>query len=153
MAKYKLLAKQWDQTVSKRNEPYDFVRHRRGDVVELSGVEEKRLLRIGAVEPVKRAAAKSTKTEQKPPPEKPKTDEGNGGGDNGDGGGGGDDQGGQDPDDDTGGQTPDGSAQGAVDKPAKTAPVAAWREYAVAQGHAPDEAADATRADLIAQYG
>lgn len=40
-----------------------------------------------------------------------------------------------------------------VPKPAKTGPVAAWREYAVAQGHDPDEAADATRADLIALYG
>lgn len=40
-----------------------------------------------------------------------------------------------------------------VPKPPKAGPVAAWREYAVAQGHDPDEAADATRADLIALYG
>lgn len=149
MAKYKLLADQWDQVLSKPTEPFRFVRHRKGATVELAGADEARLLRIGAVEPVKRAATKSTKTAQTPPPEKPKTDEGNGGGDNGDGGG----QGDQNPDDETGGQNPDGSSQGAVEKPAKTGLVAAWREYAVAQGHDPDEAAGATRADLIALYG
>lgn len=149
MAKYKLLADQWDQVLSKPTEQFRFVRHRKGATVEISGADEARLLRIGAVEPIKRAAAKSAKTEQKPPPKKPKTDEGNGDGDgdNGDG------QGDQNPDDETGGQNPDDSTQETVEKPAKTGPVAAWREYAVAQGHDPDEAADATRADLIALYG
>lgn len=40
-----------------------------------------------------------------------------------------------------------------VPKPAKTAPVAVWRDYAISQGHDLDEAAVATRADLIALYG
>lgn len=146
MAKYKLIADQWDQVLSKPTEQFRFIRHRKGATVEITGADEARLLRIGAVEPIKRAAAKSTKTEQKPPPEKPKTDEGNGDGD-------GDGQGDQNPDDETGGKNPDDSAQEPVEKPAKTGPVAVWREYAVSQGHDPDEAADATRADLIAQYG
>lgn len=40
-----------------------------------------------------------------------------------------------------------------VPKPAKTAPVAAWREYAVAQGLNPEEANETNRADLITLYG
>lgn len=53
---------------------------------------------------------------------------------------------------DTDGQAQDDNAP-SVDKPAKTAPVAAWRDYAVAQGMDADEAGDAARADLIALYG
>lgn len=146
MAKYRLLADQWDQVISKPTEQFRFIRHRKGATVEITGADESRLLRIGAVEPMRRAASKSTKTEHKPSPEKPKTDDV-------DGDGGGDGQGDQNPDDETGGQNPDDSTQGTVEKPAKTGPVAAWREYAVTQGHDPDEAADATRADLIALYG
>lgn len=142
MAKYKLLADQWDQVISKPTEQFRFVRHRKGATVEITGADEARLLRIGAVEPIKRAAAKSTKTEQKP---KAVEGDGDGDGDNGDGD--------QNPDDETGGQDPDASAQETVEKPAKTGPVAAWREYAVAQGHDPAEAEEATRADLIALYG
>lgn len=40
-----------------------------------------------------------------------------------------------------------------VEKPAKAAKEATWREYAISMGHDPDEAAEATRADLIALYG
>lgn len=40
-----------------------------------------------------------------------------------------------------------------VPKPAKTAPVAVWREFAIAQGLNPEEANETNRADLIALYG
>ncbi|WP_010541897.1 hypothetical protein [Dietzia alimentaria] len=143
MAKYTLLADQWDQVVSKPNEPFQFVRHRKGETVELTGADERRLLRVGAVEPAPRgrstrksapepgakAPAATDKTPEEPTPADPD---------------------GSDPgsDDEGGPDEPE-----PVAKPAKTAPVAKWREYAVGQGMEPDEADAAERADLIAQFG
>lgn len=137
MAKYKLLADQWDQVLSKPTEPFRFVRHRKGATVELAGTDEARLLRIGAVEPARRSGGKAAPKPAQPAPQESAAPEGEApSDDDGDLGGGSDDQ-----------------TEGPVDKPAKTAPVAAWRDYAISQGHDPDEAAEAARADLIAQYG
>lgn len=48
---YVLTALRWDQITSKPNEPFDFVRHRRGDEVELNVEDARRLLVAGAVKP------------------------------------------------------------------------------------------------------
>ena len=39
-----------------------------------------------------------------------------------------------------------------IPRPAESAAVTEWRAYAIGQGMAPDEAAEATRADLIERY-
>ncbi|GAC70732.1 hypothetical protein [Gordonia soli] len=84
-------------------------------------------------------------------------DQGQGGDDEGDDqdqGGDGDPDGNLDSDDDAeDGQNDQPPAVGddvEVVQPAKTAPVKAWREYAVAKGFDPVEAAELTRPELIA---
>lgn len=47
--KYQLVAVRWDQITSKPGEPLDYVRHRRGDVVDLNTEDAKRLVAAGAV--------------------------------------------------------------------------------------------------------
>lgn len=55
---YELVAELWDERTSKPNEPFDFVRHRKGDIVTLDGPEAKRLYKAGAVvRPGEREAA------------------------------------------------------------------------------------------------
>lgn len=51
--KYELIVPRWDQITSKPGEPLDFVRHRRGDVVDLNVEDARRLMRAGAVKPAK----------------------------------------------------------------------------------------------------
>jgi hypothetical protein len=46
---YELLADSWDETTSKINEPYTFVRHYRGEVLTLSEEDARRLVPVGAV--------------------------------------------------------------------------------------------------------
>lgn len=46
---YELVALQWDEPTSKPGEPFTFVRHRRGDTVELDEEEARRLVLAGAV--------------------------------------------------------------------------------------------------------
>ena len=139
MAKYVLLAPQWDQVLSKPHEPFRFVRHRKGAKIDLTGADERRLLRIGAVEPVKRSSSKpapAAKQDEAKPEETPDLDAST--------------------DEDTESEPAEDDSDGPaveVEKPAKTAPVAAWRDYAVAQGMDADEAGEAARADLIALYG
>lgn len=93
------------------------------------------------------------------PPESKTGDDSDGGGDaDSDGDSDGDSNGDGENDSDTA-DGADASSEDASDKPtppqkpAKAAKEATWREYAIAMGHDPDEAAEATRADLIAQYG
>ena len=45
---YELLADSWDETTSKPGEPYTFVRHYKGDTVQLSEEEARRLVSVGA---------------------------------------------------------------------------------------------------------
>ncbi len=47
--KYELVAESWDETVSKPGEPYDYKRHRKGDVVQLNVEDARRLVAAGAV--------------------------------------------------------------------------------------------------------
>lgn len=45
---YQLVAERWDERTSKPGEPFTFVRHRRGDLVELSEEDARRLVFGGA---------------------------------------------------------------------------------------------------------
>lgn len=47
--KYQLVARRWDQITSKPGEPLDYVRHRRGDIVDLNAEDARRLVSAGAV--------------------------------------------------------------------------------------------------------
>lgn len=47
--KYELVALQWDEILSKPGEPFNFKRHKQGDVVELNVEDARRLVRAGAV--------------------------------------------------------------------------------------------------------
>jgi hypothetical protein len=46
---YELVADHWDQTVSKPGEPWDFVRHYKGETVTLTVQDARRLVSAGAV--------------------------------------------------------------------------------------------------------
>lgn len=46
---YELLATIWDETTSKPGEPYTFVRHYKGELVDLDGEKAERFMRTGAV--------------------------------------------------------------------------------------------------------
>lgn len=60
--KYQLVAPRWDQITSKPGEPLEFIRHRRGAIVELNTEDAKRLVGAGAV--VKPGQLEKTKAEQ-----------------------------------------------------------------------------------------
>lgn len=47
--KYQLVSVRWDQITSKPGDPLDYIRHRRGDIVELTAEDAKRLVTAGAV--------------------------------------------------------------------------------------------------------
>lgn len=47
--KYELVAELWDETTSKPGQPFDFKRHRKGDVIDLNVEDAKRLYAAGAV--------------------------------------------------------------------------------------------------------
>lgn len=46
---YELVAELWDKPISKPGEPFDFIRYRKGDTVDLSVDEARRLFTAGAV--------------------------------------------------------------------------------------------------------
>lgn len=60
--KYELVAELWDEPKSKPGEPFDFVRHRRGDVVQLDAENARRLVAAGAV--VEPGALEKARAEQ-----------------------------------------------------------------------------------------
>lgn len=60
--KYQLVAVRWDQITSKPGAPLDYIRHRRGDIVDLSSEDAKRLVMAGAV--VKPGALERSAAEQ-----------------------------------------------------------------------------------------
>lgn len=124
MAKFRILARHWDQITSKPHEPLVYKRHKAGDVVEIPKAEADRLLRAGAIEapgraapvaatPAKSAAVKAADTA---------TEAG-----------------------DTAGDTPD------LVRPKLTAPASVWQEYAIDSGMDPDEVVDMDRDELIAK--
>lgn len=59
---YELVAELWDKPTSKPGEPFDFIRYRKGDTVELSAEEARRLFTTGAV--VEPGAAQKAAAEQ-----------------------------------------------------------------------------------------
>lgn len=60
--KYQLVAVRWDQITSKPGEPLDYVRHRKGAIVDLTAEDAKRLVAAGAV--VKPGELEKSKAEQ-----------------------------------------------------------------------------------------
>lgn len=60
--KYQLVSQRWDQITSKPGEPLDYIRHRRGDVIELNSEDAKRLVAAGAV--VKPGQLEQSRAEQ-----------------------------------------------------------------------------------------
>ena len=46
---YQLVVERWDERTSKPGEPFTFVRHRKGDLVELDEADARRLVLAGAV--------------------------------------------------------------------------------------------------------
>ena len=60
--KYQLVAVRWDQITSKPGEPLDYVRHRKGAIVDLNAEDAKRLVAAGAI--VKPGQLEKTKAEQ-----------------------------------------------------------------------------------------
>ncbi|MFH5209266.1 hypothetical protein ACHIPZ_13830 [Antrihabitans sp. NCIMB 15449] len=121
MAEYVLTALRFDQIVSAPGQQLEYRRRRRGDVIELADDEALRLVRAGAVKPV----------------ESPTLD------DHGDS----DDHGDQDDGDDQGEGPPPASVPG---PPKKTALVADWVDYAVAQFESTNGQRGLPRADAEA---
>jgi hypothetical protein len=60
--KYQLVSVRWDQITSEPGEPLDYIRHRRGDIVDLTAEDAKRLVAAGAV--VKPGQLEKTKAEE-----------------------------------------------------------------------------------------
>ncbi len=60
--KYQLVAVRWDQITSKPGEPLDYIRHRKGAIVDLNAEDAKRLVAAGAV--VKPGQLEKNKAEQ-----------------------------------------------------------------------------------------
>lgn len=60
--KYQLVAARWDQITSKPGEPLDYIRHRKGAIVDLNAEDAKRLVAAGAV--VKPGQLEKDKAEQ-----------------------------------------------------------------------------------------
>ncbi|WFN94166.1 MULTISPECIES: hypothetical protein [Gordonia] len=100
------------------------VRHRRGDIVEVTGSEEARLLAAGAL------TSLDDDTSAEEPSGSPQTP----------------------PADPTVVQ-PEAPAASAPDKPKHTATRAAWAEYALSRGLDPADVEDMTRAELIEAVG
>jgi hypothetical protein len=68
--KYRLEASIWNRIVSKFNEPRRFVRHTKGDIVELESHDAERLLRHGLVTPLTEEQAASAAAQATSPMEK-----------------------------------------------------------------------------------
>lgn len=140
MTDYVLKAGMFRQIVERRPDgsALRVVKHRKGAVIsDLTEVDVERLLAAGAIAPV------------------PEFDEGDDQGDDDTGTGSPDDE---SPAGDTGDQGDDGTPDSAgeatsVAKPSRTGLVADWRAYAISRGLTEAEAADLTRAELIAQFG
>lgn len=138
--KYELVALRWDQITSKPGAPLDFVRHRRGDKVDLNVEDARRLVRAGAVkvsgdeEPTGTSVAPGTDP-----------DAATATGDTGGGTG-------------TVPATGDGSSGGDGTTPAKSASKADWVAYATDDARGEDkldaEVADkATKDQLVDMFG
>lgn len=151
--RYELVAELWDEPKSKPGEPFDFVRHRRGDLVDLDVETARRLVTAGAaVTPGERerAAAEAARAAYtaalaalppdvqqqvlagetpEPPQPQPSTPPG-------------------------GGETDEPPQPPPTDeRPPVSAAKAEWVDHAVAQGMSRDDAESATKQELIERYG
>ncbi len=99
-------------------------RFRKGDIIDVTGAEEARLLAAGALAPI-----------AEPEPEPADVAEKSGDGDDADEG------------------TDDEESAGDAKRPRKAAPVDDWREYARLQGMNADAVENMTKAELIAAIG
>ena len=164
MTQYRLAALEWWQEVdhtgvcdacgARGERQVELVRHRQGDVVDVDGADEARLLAAGALAPLEDEPVEDS-------------DDGAGQGDadasGPDGAGGADtppadtdagDQPAEAPDTDGPvGTVESGLISAEVEKPKKAAPVDDWRAYAVAQGLDAEAVAKMSKVDLIAKVG
>ena len=138
--KYEVAALFWERPTSKLGEPYDYVRHNRGDIVTLDVEEARRLVQAGAVvEPGarERAAAAFLKAQYEaalaalPQPTS-------------------DDPLAEAPPLDLGAPVQDAPPDTSGDRPAQAAPKAQWVVYAVDNGIDAAEAEGMSKQDLIA---
>jgi len=128
--KYELVALFWEEPTSKLGEPYDYVRHNRGDIVTLNVEEARRLVQAGAVvEPGsrERAQAEALRAQHEAAlaqlPDAAR----------------------QEPT-----EAPAGEGGAVVLKPQQTAPKGQWVAYAVSNGMDEAEADAMSKQDLIA---
>ncbi|GAB2907023.1 hypothetical protein GCM10027047_01620 [Rhodococcus aerolatus] len=136
--RYELVAQRWDEIISKHGEPLNFVRHVRGDLVDLTEVEAKRLLKAGAVvEPGsrERAAAEAARAQYEAalaalPDAVREQLTADGAASDGD----------------------DPAGGGADGRPGVNEAKAAWVAYAESQGVPTEEAEALTKADLVERF-
>ena len=135
MTAYQLVAIEFTEVLARneKGQPTKIRRYRQGDTIELTGSEEQRLVKAGAVVPVVEVEPVDAGD---PPADDP------------------DDQGADD--DPDGDSDPDSGDpdDGEVKRPRKAGPVDEWRAYAVAKGIVKsDDAAELTKAELIELVG
>ena len=134
---YELVALRWDEITSKPGEPFDFVRHRKGDKVTLDVEQARRLVVAGAVV---KPGAESDELPGTGPSVAP---------------------GANDPaakvlpgtDVTPPGDEPVGEPVGEVEPPARSAPKADWEAFARAQGANEEDLEGQTKDDLVSAYG
>ncbi|AFR48002.1 hypothetical protein [Gordonia sp. KTR9] len=133
MTAYQLVAIEFTEVLARneKGQPTKIHRYRQGDTIELTGSEEQRLVKAGAVVPVVEVEPVDAGD---PPADDPDGDDPDGSGD-GDG---------SDPD-------PDGDDE--LKRPRKAGPVDDWRAYAVSKGVDADKAEGMTKAELIELVG
>lgn len=128
---YELVAVQWDEQTSKPGEPFDFIRHRAGDKVDLDVAEARRLWLAGAIvrpgERERAAAEQARLVYEAALAALP---------------------------DDVRAQLtePAASTEQSASRPAQVAPKAEWVDYAVSQGASREEAEGLTKAELVEMY-
>ena len=130
---YELVALFWEEITSQPGQPFNFVRHGRGETVSLDVEDARRLFLAGAVrKPGKDGELEVPGSEESTAPKGPV--EGTFGV--------------QEP---AGGS--DGATSEASEPPAKSADKATWVGYAISQGADADEADASTKDELITAYG
>lgn len=155
---YELAVDRWDEPTSKPGEPFTYRRHRRGDRLQLSQAEARRLVRAGAaVAPGElqrrqlQAARRQYEALLRQVPDEVRAGTGPAGdaagqpstGDPGPGGG--EPAGGQNPD-----AGPGEERAGQLERPAKVAAKGVWVDYAVERGMDRDQAEEMNKDQLIA---
>lgn len=167
MTQYRLAALEWWQEVdhteaceacgaTRGERRVELVRHRQGDVVDVDGAEEARLLAADALAPLEGEPAEDSDADADAD-----SDDANAAGSDGDGGADtppadtdAGDQPAEAPDTDGPvGTVESGLISAEVEKPKKAAPVDDWRAYAVAQGLDAEAVAKMSKVDLIAKVG